>query len=102
MVPDEAYNAAQDLAASGRCADAIVAYSVAISGNPDHVPARVGRGLAFQRLGEHLKALADFDHVISSYPDWHGAFIAYYSRAVSRQASREELATRLLQARCEV
>jgi tetratricopeptide (TPR) repeat protein len=86
VVPDEAYNVAQELAASGKYADAIVAYSAAISGNPDYVTARVGRGLAFQRLGEHLKALADFDQVISSYPDWPGVFVAYYSRAVSRQA----------------
>jgi tetratricopeptide (TPR) repeat protein len=84
--PDEAYKAAQELAALGKYAAAIVAYSTAIDGNPDHVTARVGRGLAFQRLGEHLKALADFDHVISSYPDWPGAFVAHYSRAVSRQA----------------
>ena len=86
VTPDEAYKAAQELAALGKYADAIVAYSTAIDGNPDHVTARVGRGLAFQRLGEHLKALADFDHVISSYPDWPGAFVAFYSRAVSRQA----------------
>jgi len=86
VAPDEAYSAAQDLAASGRYSDAIVAYSAAISGDPDHITARVGRGLAFQRIGEHLKALADFDSVISSYTDWPGAFVAYYGRAVSRQA----------------
>jgi len=86
VAPDEAYNAAQELATSGKFADAIVAYSAAISGNPDHVTAHVGRALAFQRLDEHLKALADFDHVISSCPDWPGVFVAYYGRAVSRQA----------------
>jgi tetratricopeptide (TPR) repeat protein len=86
VAPDEAYSAAQNLAASGLYADAIVAYSAAISGDPDHITARVGRGLAFQRIGEHLKALADFGDVISSYADWPGAFVAYYSRAVSRQA----------------
>lgn len=88
VTPDEAYKAAQELAALGKYADAIVAYSAAIDGNPDHVTARVGRGMAFQRLGEHENALADFDHVIASYPDWPGAFVAFYSRAVSRQALR--------------
>jgi tetratricopeptide (TPR) repeat protein len=86
VTADEAYKAAQELAASGKYADAIVAYSAAINGDPDHVTARVGRGLAFQQLGEHAKALIDFDEVISSYPDWPGAFVAFYSRAVSRQA----------------
>lgn len=86
VTPEEAYQRAQEMAASAMFADAIVDYSAAIDGNPDHVTARVGRGVAFQRLGEHAKALADFDHVISSYPDWPGAFLAFYSRAVSRQA----------------
>lgn len=87
FAPDEAYSVAQDLAASGQDWDAIAAYSSAISGDPDHISARVGRGLAWQRLGEHLKALADFDVVISSFADWPGVFIAYYGRAASLQAS---------------
>jgi tetratricopeptide (TPR) repeat protein len=41
--------------------------------------------LAFQRIGEHSSAIVDFDHVISSYAHWPGAFVAYYSRALSRQ-----------------
>ncbi len=86
VTADEHYNLAQELAVSGRYVDAISAYSTAMACNPDHVKAQCGRGLANQRLGEHQKALADFDHVIWSYPDWPGAFVAYYSRAVSKQA----------------
>ena len=71
---------------SGAYADAITAYSTAIDADPDHVAARVGRGLTLQRLGEHEKALTDFDEAISSFPDWTGAFASYYSRAVSRNA----------------
>jgi tetratricopeptide (TPR) repeat protein len=86
LTPDGAYKAAQEMAALGKHADAITAYSAAINGNPEHVTARVGRGLAFQRLGEHAQAIADLDHVIASCPDWPGAFVAFYSRAVSRHA----------------
>jgi tetratricopeptide (TPR) repeat protein len=86
VAPDEAYNAAQELAALGKYGEAVVAYTAAINASPGHVTARAGRGLAFQSLNEHLKALADFDEVIFSYSDWHGAFFAYYSRAVSRHA----------------
>jgi tetratricopeptide (TPR) repeat protein len=84
--PDELCTAAQDLAASGKYADAIQAYSSAIDGDPGHITARVGRGMALQRVGEHATAIADFDEVISCYGDWPGAFVAYYSRAVSQQA----------------
>jgi tetratricopeptide (TPR) repeat protein len=86
VTPDEAYQTAQEMAELGKHADAITAYSAAINCNPEHVTARVGRGLAFQRLGAHTQAVADFDHVIASYPDWPGAFVAFYSRAVSLRA----------------
>jgi tetratricopeptide (TPR) repeat protein len=89
--PDELYAAAQESAASGKYADAIQAYSSAIDGDPGHISARVGRGMAFQRVGEHTRAIADFDEVISCYPDWPGAFVAYYSRAVSQQALGENI-----------
>lgn len=84
--PDESYIAAQEFAASGRYADAIRTYSSAINGDPNHIAARVGRGMAFQQIGEHLKAIVDFDKVISCYPDWPGTFVAYYGRARSRLA----------------
>lgn len=87
--PDQAYEEAQQLAVSGSYASAIGAYTDAIKGAPGDMRARVGRGLAFQRLGDHSRALADFDYAISSSPDWPGAFIAYYGRAVSRQAIGE-------------
>lgn len=86
LSPDELYTAAQELAALGRYADAIQAYSSAIDGDPGHITAHIGRGMAFQRVGEHTRAIADFDEVISGYADWPGAFVAYYSRAVSQQA----------------
>jgi tetratricopeptide (TPR) repeat protein len=82
----ELYEKAQELAVSGRCAEAFDAYSLAIDIDPAHINARCGRGLTLQRLGEHTKAIADFDEVLSCFPDWPGAFVAYYSRAVSRQA----------------
>ena len=91
--PDESYTAAQELAASGRYADAIAKYSLAIDGDPSHIAGRVGRGLAYQRIGEHSKAISDFDEVITCYPDWPGAFVAYYGRAVSQQALGQHLET---------
>jgi tetratricopeptide (TPR) repeat protein len=83
---DEFYETAQELALSGRYVEAIDAYSSAMDGDPGHIQARCGRGLASQRLGDHSRAIADFDHVISCYPDWPGAYVAYYNRATSRQA----------------
>jgi tetratricopeptide (TPR) repeat protein len=74
------------LAASRRHADAIEAYSSALAIDPGHIEARCSRGLAFQQIGEHVRAIADFDEVISSYPNWAGSFAAYYGRAGSRQA----------------
>jgi tetratricopeptide (TPR) repeat protein len=86
VTPDESYVLGQDLANSGKYSAAIVAYTSALNGKPDHVKARIGRGMALQRLGEHAKAIADFDEVISRYFDWPGASIVYYSRAASRHA----------------
>ena len=83
---DESYSTAQELMTSGRYADAIVMYSSALAQNPDNIVSRVGRGLAFQRIGEHSKAILDFDQVISHQSDWPGLFSAYYCRAVSRYA----------------
>lgn len=80
------YSAAQELATSGKYAEAVAAFTVAISLGENDARCRVGRGLANQHLGNHSGALVDFDHVISSHPTWTGAFTAYYSRAISRQA----------------
>lgn len=84
LTPKESYALAQQLAGAAEYEEAIAHYSSALDGNPNHIQARCGRGLAFQRMGEHCRAIADFDHVISCNPDWSGAFVAYYSRAVSR------------------
>jgi tetratricopeptide (TPR) repeat protein len=86
LCPDALYMAGREFAASGKYADAILAYSSAIEGDPNQIKARAARGMAFQRIGEHSKAIGDFGEIISRFPDWPGAFIAYYSRAVSRQA----------------
>jgi tetratricopeptide (TPR) repeat protein len=86
IAPNQSYAAAQKLATSGSYPEAITRYSSAIDGDPNHLAARVGRGIAYQKLGEHLKAIADFDEVIASFPDWPGAFVAYYCRAVSHRA----------------
>jgi tetratricopeptide (TPR) repeat protein len=83
---DESYILAQDFAVSGRLADAIEAYTSAINGDPGHINARCGRGLALQRIGEHERAIDDFDAVISSYQDWPGIYIAFYGRAGSQYA----------------
>jgi tetratricopeptide (TPR) repeat protein len=85
---DAAYRLAQDCAASGDYSAAIAAYSAALDTDPGHVRALVGRGLSFQRLTQHLKAVADFDEAISRLPDWSGAFVAYYGRATSEHALR--------------
>jgi len=84
--PDELYRTAQELAASGSYSAAIRAYSLAIEHDPSQIKARLGRGIALQRIGEHSGAIPDFDEVITCYPDWPGAYIAYYSRAASRHA----------------
>lgn len=89
--PDDLYTVAQDLLVLGKFADAIPAYTSALESDPTHIQARCGRGLAFQRLGEHHKAIADFDKVITCFPDWPGAFVAYHSRAASRQALGQNL-----------
>ena len=91
LTPDESYAAAQELAVAGRYVEAIDVYSLAIASDPGYVNAYCGRGLAFQRIGEHSKAIADLDVVISCFPDWPGAFAAYYSRAASLQALGENL-----------
>jgi tetratricopeptide (TPR) repeat protein len=80
------YQAAQDFARSGKHDEAILAYSSAIDADPRHLKARLGRGLALQRLGQHLDAIADFDDVINNHRDWGGTWVAYYSRAGSRLA----------------
>ena len=86
IAAEHAYADAQGLAASGKYAEAIEAYSNALSRNPDHVRARCGRALALQRIAKHHDAIADFSDVTSRYPDWTGTFVAYYGRAVSRRA----------------
>src|SRR5260370_904922 len=83
---EETYTAAQELAVSGRYAEAIEAYSLALGSAPRHVKARVGRGLGFQRLGEHARAIGDFDAAIAEHPDWAGTFVVYRCRAGSRKA----------------
>jgi tetratricopeptide (TPR) repeat protein len=82
---DQLYGIAQELAVSGRYAEAIDAYSSVFDSDPAHINARCGRGLSLQRIGEHIKAIADFDEVISFFTDWPGVFVAYYGRAASRQ-----------------
>src|SRR5262245_55936484 len=88
-IAEEQYRKAQDLAASGQYLAAIETYSLTINGDPSNVKAICGRGLAFQRIGNHQNAIADFSRSITSDPMWSGAFIAYYSRAVSRSALGE-------------
>jgi tetratricopeptide (TPR) repeat protein len=83
---EDLYSLAQQFALSGRFTQAIEHYSSAILLSPNHVKAYCGRGMALQRIGEHAKAIADLDEVISSFPDWSGAFVAFYCRARSRQA----------------
>jgi tetratricopeptide (TPR) repeat protein len=84
--PDESYEAARKFAASIRFAEAIEAYTAAIDGDSKHVKAWCGRGLAFQRIAEHVAAIADFDHVIHSFPTWAGTCMVFYERARSRRA----------------
>lgn len=79
-----AYESAQVLAASGNYTESIVAYSVAIDDSKNDPKAYIGRGLAFQRLGHHIKAITDFDEVIASFSEWPSVWIAFYGRAVSR------------------
>jgi Tfp pilus assembly protein PilF len=79
-----AYETAQTLAASGNYEESIAAYSVAIDDSKNDPKAYIGRGLAFQRLGHHIKAVIDFDEVISFFSEWPSVWIAFYGRAVSR------------------
>jgi tetratricopeptide (TPR) repeat protein len=81
---ENSYVMAQELALSGRYAEAIEAYSSTIAHDPAYIKAYCGRGMAFQQIGEHLKAIADFDKIISCCPVWSGAFAAYYGRAGGR------------------
>jgi tetratricopeptide (TPR) repeat protein len=83
---DRWYTAAQRHATEGEIDDAIQAYSTAIALAPTHVKARIGRATAFQRVGEHVHAINDFDSLIHRYSEWSGIFAAFYGRAVSLQA----------------
>lgn len=84
VFPDSLYAAAQELAVVGKHIDAIEAYSQAIERDSNHLLARIGRGMSLQRFGDHSGAIADFDDVITRFPDWAGGYVAYYCRAVSR------------------
>jgi tetratricopeptide (TPR) repeat protein len=83
---DEPYVAAQRLAAAHRYTEAVDAYSGAINVDPNNIKARLGRGLALQRIGDHTRALSDFDCIIKQFGQWPGLYAVYYSRAVSRNA----------------
>ena len=89
--PDELYNIAQQLAASGKYDEAVEAYSSAISCDPRHVASRCARGLVFQRTGKHAEAIADFDRALLCNQDWPGAYVAYFGRAGSRLALGQQL-----------
>jgi tetratricopeptide (TPR) repeat protein len=86
QLAEQSYHQAQSLAQSGEYPAAIAAYTRAIAENSDHVQALVGRGLALQRLGEHTKAIEDFNDAQRIRPDWPGKALACYGRAMSRHA----------------
>ena len=54
---------------AGKLEEAIEPYSRALNLSPDDVDARSGRGRAYQALGEHALALADFDRLVRLAPD---------------------------------
>lgn len=83
---DSWYAVGQDHNRSGRYAEAVAAYSAALEIDPRHATARLGRGMALQRLGEHETAIHDFTEVIQSFPRWAGLCYAYYGRASSHHA----------------
>jgi tetratricopeptide (TPR) repeat protein len=80
------YELAQTHVAAGREAEAIDAYAHVLLLDPSPIRARAARGLAHHRLGDHVRAIEDFDEVLRQSPQWKGAHIAYYSRALSRWA----------------
>ena len=83
---DSWYAIAQNHNCGGQFAEAVAAYSTALEFDPHHAKARLGRGLALQRMGEHEAAIRDFTEVIQRFPTWAGLSIAYYSRAGSYKA----------------
>lgn len=89
LEPDDAdawYSAAQRHARVGEQAQAVVAYSSVLAHDPDHVKARVGRGMALQQTGEHDAAIRDFSDVIERTPQWAGLYVVFYCRACSQKA----------------
>ena len=83
---DNAFRKGQGFAAAGDYTNAAASYKESVAADPNNIKARCGHGMALQRLGRHTEAIADFTHVIESFPSWSGAFVAYYGRAVSRHA----------------
>jgi tetratricopeptide (TPR) repeat protein len=90
---DAWYRIAQNHNAAGQYLEAVAAYSAALERDPGHTTARLGRGLALQRMGMHEAAVDDFSEVIERYPEWEGMYLAYYSRALSENALQELEAT---------
>jgi tetratricopeptide (TPR) repeat protein len=90
--PTRSYEAAQRLAAEGKHRAAIEAYTTTIFCQPDHLKAICGRGLALQSLGQHQDAIEDFNRVLALDRTWVGAFVAFYSRALSRFSLGEVIA----------
>jgi serine/threonine-protein kinase len=78
------YETAQRLAVEGKHHEAIAAYTKTIACQPEHLKAICGRGLALQNLGRHHDAIEDFNQVLALNRTWSGAYVALYSRAVSR------------------
>jgi len=69
----------------GRHSEAIKAYTEIMTKEND--PAfHVERGMVFQAIGQHDKAIQDFSSAINDYGDWNGLFVARYQRAISWNA----------------
>ena len=86
-ITDQAlYQEGQALNKAGQYTEAIEAFSRALKISPKHGKARLGRGLALQRRGDHNRAITDFDEVLRQHSDWPVVYVIHYNRAVSRRA----------------
>jgi tetratricopeptide (TPR) repeat protein len=80
------YQTGQRYNCAGQFEEAVVAYSTALESDPRHTKARLGRGLALQRLGDHEAAIRDFTDVLQRVSNRSASSIAYYGRACSLEA----------------